>query len=97
MNASSGQTPVDTVGQNLAFGPSANPKQVAIEEMIFSERKALLRQAAVRTVGELWLVVADCLVVFMPTNAKTTSKPQTMNPGKSNKMQVENVGVRLRV
>lgn len=48
-------------------------------EMAFAKLKALLRNAAARTVDDLWDVIANALDDSPQQNVKTTSPPPDMN------------------
>ena len=53
------------VGLIAAYSPDFNPI-----EMAFSKLKAILKQAAARTVDELWEVIAQSLDEFTPAECQ---------------------------
>ena len=56
---------IEAVGAKLLYLPPYSPDFNPIEKL-FSKLKALLRQAAERTVDGLWRVIGDCLDRFTP-------------------------------
>ena len=69
---------IEAAGATLLYLPPYSPDFNPIE-MAFSKLKAILRQAAARTVDDLWDVIAQSLDDFTPSESETISPPQDMN------------------
>ena len=63
---------IEAVGAALLYLPPYSPDLNSIE-LAFSKLKRLLREAATRSVGELWTTIGKLLDRFSPQNAPTTS------------------------
>ena len=61
---------IETAGARLAYLPPYSPDLNPIEQF-FSKLKAMLRKAAVRTVGELWRAIGEII--------KTIEPPECLN------------------
>ena len=60
---------IEKAGAGLLLLPPYSPDFNPIE-MAFAKLKALLRKAAVRTVDDLWNLIADCLAQFSPAECR---------------------------
>jgi len=60
---------IEAAGATLLYLPPCSPDLNPIE-MAFSKLKAILRQAAARTVDNLWDVIAQSLDEFTPTECR---------------------------
>ena len=65
---------IEAAGANLLYLPPYSPDFNPIENA-FAKLKALLRKAAVRTIGALWDEIGMILNLFTPAECAITSKP----------------------
>ena len=76
---------IEQAGATLLYLPPYSPDLNPIE-MAFSKLKATLRKAAVRTIHDLWQVIAKAIDDFTHIGVETTSPQQVMNRNKLNRL-----------
>src|SRR5215218_10867618 len=66
---------IEAAGASLVFLPAYSPDFNPIENA-FAKLKALLRQAAERTIRGLWRLIGQLIETFTPQNVPTTLLPR---------------------